>query len=230
MDIFGFALFDIVVIAIIIGAAIEGIWKGLVFTVLSFFSYIISIVVAKLYYPSLSNILRNSKNIFEDIKLAINEHVFNSVKAGMGTEEIVSNYNLPHSVQNKAVTSINNTVATSVSDGISAGVISLFYDIISVILIFLVVRALIYFIIKILDVFAKLPLIKQANKLGGLVAGTAKGIILVYIVCIVITPIVGLKSTGFIAQNLAHSNLATMFYENNIIWIFMKGIGNTIKF
>lgn len=224
MDIYGYALFDIVIVAIIVACAIEGIFKGFVVTVLSFFSYILAIVVAKLYYPKLSFFLQHSENLFLDIKNAIRSHVFTSVQSGMGTEQIVNSYPLPNVMQHQAVNQINQSVTTSIADGVSAGVIGLFYDIISFILIFLLVRAVIYLAIKLLNIIAKLPVLKQVNGLGGLIAGTIKGILVVYVVCIVITPWVGFKSQGFIAENLAHSQLALMFYKNNVIWNFVKGV------
>ena len=68
----------------------------------------------------------------------------------------------------------------------------------------------------IMDIVSKLPVIKQANRLGGIIYGTFKGLLIVYTILAVvylISPLITLP----IIETMDKSIVTRKMYNNNII-------------
>ena len=72
-------------------------------------------------------------------------------------------------------------------------------------------------IAKVLNIFSKLPVIKQFNRLGGALLGGIKGILILYIMIAIVTVFVPFEENGVIVQGIEESSFAGAMYEDNII-------------
>lgn len=124
-------------------------------------------------------------------------------------------------IQNSAISSVRSTEKLSeaavgvAADGICLGVSS----IISFILIALVVRIAVSFIAHTVDLVAKLPLIKQANRALGAIMGGISGFLICYVV---IGFVFALSHSGAmeldgVVTSIENSFLCSIIYYNNII-------------
>ena len=75
---------------------------------------------------------------------------------------------------------------------------------------------LLYALNKVLDVFAKLPLLKQANKLVGMALGLVQGILLVWLFFALVTVISGTEFGQTMFRYINESKLLSFLYTNNI--------------
>ena len=80
-------------------------------------------------------------------------------------------------------------------------------------------KLLLLLVVKILDLVAKLPLLKQTNRLLGILAGTGKGIFVVEILMLLIALGHNIGVAGLVVELIYQSPILTFLYENNIVKI-----------
>lgn len=129
-------------------------------------------------------------------------------------------------VRNISLSSIEKTQKLPPSAAVIAadGICFVISSIISFILIAIVVRIAVSVIAHTVDIVAKLPVIKQANRALGAVIGGISGFLICYVVIgfIFALSYSGAAELAGIAQSIENSILCSIIYYNNII-------GNTIS-
>jgi len=226
MELMGIPIIDVLIIGIILLGVLEGLFRGFIVVTLSFLSYIIALVVAKLYYPVLSGFIMNSTDLFGDIRKALERWV-NDLAQVNGVDQVVHQMQLPEGIKETAANQIQAGVNVQASN-VSGSVVELFFNIVSIILIFITVKFLIFIIMKLLDSVAQIPILKELNRIAGLFAGGIKGILLVYVVFLLMTPVITFAPDGQLANAVLSSNLGPIFYYNNIIWKLFNSIGKSV--
>ena len=89
-------------------------------------------------------------------------------------------------------------------------------EVCTVLILYLISRIVLKFIAALGDLIAKLPILKQFNKLGGTIFGALKGLLIVYVILAVvylISPLLKENATKSIDETI----LTKAMYNNNII-------------
>ncbi|MBQ9886760.1 MAG: CvpA family protein, partial [Lachnospiraceae bacterium] len=103
------------------------------------------------------------------------------------------------------------------SDYITAFVTDKVVDALVFVVLFIVVSILVYLAIFLLDIFAKLPIIRVFNKGGGAVLGFVEGVLAIWIVCIIIT-MFGTADWGqTLFKEINNNPILDMIYSNNYL-------------
>ena len=89
------------------------------------------------------------------------------------------------------------------------------------ILLFLIIRILLWFVFNVLNVASKLPVIKGANKLLGGIAGVLGTMFVIYLVCAFIS---FFASNAGVIEVINSSYIVKYFYNNNILLQLAFGI------
>ncbi len=198
-------IFDIAVIAIIALSIFIGYKQGLVKSAIKILSFFIAIAVALVLYKPVSGILINNTPIDDNIKNAIVEKI---TPEGVDTHQEVE-------VQNdfslKIIGSATNTI-----EGIAEVFAVKLIETGTLLLIYIIVKIALKFVTVLADIIAKLPLLKQINKLGGTIYGIVKGIILVYTILAIVYLITPLLSDS-VKENIDKSFITKTLYNNNVI-------------
>ena len=145
---------DLLLLAIIIIMAIGGMRAGFVRALFHFGYYIISVICAMVLYPYISKYLQNSW-----LSAFVHDKI---IMPRLASE--TGKISLPPFMQNALTDGINGA-AQSIADSLTEITI----NIICFIIIFIVVRFGLRFVVNLLDMVAKLPLLNIFNKAGGLV-------------------------------------------------------------
>ena len=190
---------DIIILIIIAGAAVIGYRKGLIRSVFNLGYHFVSLAAAAFSYPMVSKKLSETQ-LYDKIS----EYVTQKVSAG----GFINTEALPEFMRQTAQAGIDAAVENTASS-----VTDLIVTIISVIIVFVVVKFVLGIASKTLNSFAKLPVIKGFNKLGGFVFGILSGVIIVYVVLAVAAMFPQSQITDFIAQG----SFAQSMYNNNLI-------------
>ncbi|TYQ15341.1 UNVERIFIED_CONTAM: putative membrane protein, required for colicin V production [Acetivibrio alkalicellulosi] len=233
---------DVIVLAIIGIFGLIGLSNGFIFSLFKLASFFIAVIFSVKFYPILSNLLASTP-IFTKIKSSIYDNLIiqqqaqsqgvnEGAKASAGT--VIEGLKLPgflkdavnkYVVENMPEVSSLVDVA-SIVERISDVLAHLVINIISLVLLYIIVRVGLIFVKGILRSIAKLPVFKQMDKLGGIAFGALEGLLTVYIVFAVLMlfhtwPVL----EGFF-EMVETSVAAKFFYENNFIvnWMFTKGI------
>ena len=173
-------LIDIVIILILILNIISGYKKGLVNVIFNVFAFFAAIVITFILYKPISNMIIENTNIRETIKLKIIDSQIgdntNENQENKESDNKVTKY-IEDAVQN-AADETKSKVKETLAENISLKAI----EILTWIVVFIITRTVLLLLKFFADGVANLPIIKQLNGIGGIVYGTAKGLIIVYLI------------------------------------------------
>jgi len=193
---------DFILIGIIVGFAIIGYNKGLVRTLYRFVSFILALFLASRLYPVVAGFLRDSAlydNISERIANATSiENAFRNnapqpdvTEVARGTD-IINSLPLPDALRNTLYE--RNTPdmlellgVRTVEQQITGFFANIVINVISLLLVFILVLAILHFIGKALNIVDMIPIVSSFNRAGGLGAGVLIGIGVVWLLVFVIT-------------------------------------------
>ena len=203
---------DIVLIAIITVFVIVGSVRGLVKTLFGLGSIVLSIILSLTLYPMVSDALAESK-----VGAIVQESVSNLLGQNEQTAIVTESESaLPEFVQN----TIDNA-AQQTAQALSETVTDAALNIISMLVVFVLVKILLWIIAKILDLATKLPVIHGCNKLLGGVLGCVSGVLIVYLLLGFLTFTTLLNTTSDFGRTVQNSLILSQMYENNILLYFL---------
>ena len=176
-------LIDAVIIGFVLLSLYMGGKRGFVGTVSRLLSLVISVIVAAIIHPAVSVYVKQS---------FIGDFIQNKITDSVITDD------MPYFVQK---------TGNSTAEGLADMAVSFVTVLLIVIICFIAVN----FIIKALNIVAKLPLISFFNKIGGIAAGLVMGVFLVYVV---------MAAVGVMNVDTAWmdgSKIAQEMYKNNLL-------------
>ncbi|TCO77998.1 CvpA family protein [Marinisporobacter balticus] len=228
---------DVLIIVIFTINMIKG-WKnGLILSFFYMGSFIIAGIVAKIYYPLVSKYIMVHSTIFIKVQAyigkrfqtATNDHV---VAEGIVENNIFEVLKFPKSIENLLMKSdtmhvYSERAMEGVHSYLSDVLARMFIDFISILILFFAVKILLFIIGHLLDGIASLPVLKQFNRLGGVVFGLVKGLLIVFIFLAIITPFITMMDASIFVEGLEKSIIANVLYDHNpiigLIQIAIKG-------
>ena len=163
-------------------------------------------------YRPVANIIINNTEIDDKIKSAI----INNTTEEKQSEESSSNTGMQKYIED-AIKNTADEAKSQVIETIANTVSIRVVEILTSIILFIVIRAVLIVLKVFTQAIANLPLIKQFNELGGVVYGIAKGLIIVYIILTIMYFVVSINGKGNIAEAINNSYITKILYNNNII-------------
>ncbi|MTI65290.1 MAG: CvpA family protein [Firmicutes bacterium] len=223
---------DIIILIILLINSISGLTKGFIVSVFNLLGLLLSFFIAKNYYEVIANYIKETPSIYTKILDFVNNRVYGLME-GMGNskadsffdifklpkpiKELMINSEQFRDTSTETVSSLNNFFVGSLTD--------ILINIISFILAFFIAWGILQILIGLLDLLAHLPIIKQFNRMLGFGFGLIKGILIIFLLFALITPVVTMYSEGLIAKSIFDSNIGYYFYSNNIIIEYFKTSG-----
>ncbi len=197
-------LADICVIAVVAGFMYIGYKSGFMRSFVKIASYIVSIVISFFMYPAISDLLIKTP-LYEKMVDLINQkyQLQPLIDVPTDTFGILQNY-------------INQGVQTATA-GIAEAIATLLINILAFVIVLILSKLVIRIVGKVFNIFTKLPVIKQFNRIGGMILGGISGVLVLYIACAVLFLFSPLDPHSRIAYEVEHSTFASEIYENNII-------------
>lgn len=202
---------DLIIIAIILLFVFLGYKKGLTGSLIKLLSFIIAIVLAFVFYKPLANIVIENTQIDDNIKATMTE-TFKQEKDSEDNEDKNMPSTMVESI-NKGIKNATEEAKTEVIEGTTITIIR----VASAIVIFLIVRILLIIVSLFVDQITKLPIIKQADEIGGIVYGLIEGIVIIYIILSIISLTSVIWNNNIVVTAVNKSALGGMLYNNNII-------------
>ena len=205
---------DLIIIAVIGVFIYLGYRKGLVKTVFSVVSIFLSAFIATKVYPILTNIMTNSTDIENKISLVVYNNL--SKLKITSLEDIPQFSNMPENIKSAISTDVMGATGQKLILQLSDYIANIILTLICIVVAYIVVSIIVSIIGNVLESIAKLPGLNSINKLGGIIAGLAKGVIIVYLVLFVIG-MLPIKSFKGVAAQVKDSYIGGYIYNNNII-------------
>lgn len=218
----------ICVIGMLGACAINGYQKGAIRIALTLAASIIGIFVAVFLAQPFSDFLKDNTELDENIEKSMHSFIQEYMeeeldkKADELTGDMLSDLPLPKEIndlllKNNSKETVTQMGATNIADYISKELANMIVNAVSFVILYILISVAIRIIISAADVIAKLPLVKEVNKLAGVAVGLAEGLIVVWIFFIVVT---GLTSTEFgqvVMEQIKNNQILSFIYDNNLL-------------
>ena len=193
---------DVIIAAIILLSTFLAYKKGLVELAIGLVAFLISVVLTFILYQPISNLVINGTGIDEMIEDAIYEQANNIMSEEEGnsfTGEIIEqakNEMLPETARTLAVNIVKGAI---------------------IIILFVGIRIGLRFVTFIADLIAKLPVLNQINKVGGLIYGILRGVLIIYVFLLLASVSGQIIPENTINKGINQSFVGKVMYENNIL-------------
>ena len=194
-------LIDIIAAGIMIVCIVACYKRGLALSIFQFSSFLASLFLTYLFYPVVGRFLRETPvyELFEGIvieTLGIDPGATLGINSGIS--EVFASFPVPSFLET-AISGNNNPevyqlFGVSTAEGYTASFCTnLMINALSMIIVFVLVTMLLFIVEKALSLAVKLPVISQFDKFGGLVVGVLQGVIMVWLVCSMLSVLLGLS-------------------------------------
>ena len=201
--------FDLAILIIIALCVFIGYKQGLMKSLIKIASFVIAIIIALVLYKPVSRIIINKTTIDEKISSAIAQNIkLNNEK----DNKEINNTGIIQNILHSKIIEGTETAIQRTADTIAVKIT----EILTLLLLFLVLKIILIIITVLTDVVSKLPVIKQANKLGGIIYGIIKGLVIVYTILAIIyltTPLISPSITEIIDRTI----ITKILYNDNLI-------------
>ena len=214
-----------------------GLKRGMIKMAFSLVSVIIVLLLVNLLTPPVKQLLKTTP-LYEDVQSGIEKYIQDNVETttdsvtqtGVSAQKkIIDDLPLPKEIRNSL--NKNNTEESYVSlkvdsfvEYISESLADMVLSAITFILLFTILTILVRILVHVLDIVAKLPVIKTFNSIGGAIIGLFESIVIIWILCIVVT---AFSATGWgqdVCKAIADNGLLSLIYDNNVIQQLITGI------
>lgn len=204
---------DLIIIAILILSVLYGYKKGLVKLAIKLCATIIALVVTAILYIPISNLIINTTSIDETIENYIYEKVSDTISVDEG-----NNDNYMNKIEGQMVESAKKGILPQTARNLAINIVNIGV----MIILFIIVKIALRFITAIADIFAKLPIIKQFNKAGGILYGVIMGFLIIFVALEIISIASTINPNNTLNTNINKSSVGKVLYNNNVIDIFLK--------
>ncbi len=201
---------DLVILAIFIICIIIGYVRGLTGSLIKILSFVLSIVIAFILFVPISNLIINNTQIDDNLEQSIREMIIGNNEEEQKMPEAITDY-IQQQVES-ASDSAKEAIADSTAREVSLTIVKAG----TWIVLFIVARILLIFLRFITALIAKLPVIKQFDKLGGIIYGVIEGLIIIYVLLAIIS-FVSPMTNGALTNAIEQSYVGSMMYNNNLL-------------
>lgn len=202
---------DLVILAIFIICIIIGYVRGLTGSLIKILSFVLSIVIAFILFVPISNLIINNTQIDDNLEQSIREMIIgNSGAEEQKMPEAITDY-IQQQVEN-ASDSAKEAIADNTAHEVALTIVKAG----TWIALFIIARILLIFLRFITSLIAKLPVIKQFDKLGGIIYGVLEGLIIVYVLLAIISFVAPMINNTLV-NAIDESFVGSMMYNNNLL-------------
>ena len=201
---------DIVIIGIILLCLIIGYVRGLTGSLIKILSFVLSIIIAFILFVPISNFIINNTQIDEKIEQSIRERLIDNSQEDEKMPEAITDY-IGQKVE-QATDGAKEAIINSTARDVSITIVKSG----TWIMLFIIARILLIFLKFITGLIARLPVIKQFDKLGGIIYGIIEGLVIVYVLLAIISfasPVVD----GNLIKEIEKSNVGSVMYNDNLL-------------
>lgn len=217
-------VFDLAIVLIFAVCIFHSMRQGFVKASSAILSIVLTMVLMFAFQDSISTYLKNSP-FGEDINKKITEALTKQNEEPQTENDDEENkFGLPlffssvaKDTENK-IESVKNDLIHQAAESTTASVI----NILSIVILYISIRILLFFGLKILNMIFKLPLLKSVNKLAGAMIGLVNALFIVYILCAGLIWFVPNNSSQLVKDTIADTYITQYFYNNNkLLELFM---------
>lgn len=235
---------DIIIIAIFAICLGLGVKKGLTGSLLKIISFVLALIIAFILFKPVSNFVIDHTNWDETLEQAIRQTLIeenpkenNQVEQNKQEENAQTQNGEEQKIQvaneengkkqrmsevmmdyiNEAVENAGTEAKNAIVDSTARNVAVTIINVGVLIVLFLVSRIVLMLIKGLTQLITKLPVIKQFDKLGGIIYGLLESLIIIYVILAILSFVSPLISQTGIIQAIENSFIGSIMYDNNLL-------------
>lgn len=225
-------MIDIFVIGVILIFATNAYRKGLLKTCFGFLPMAASLGASHFIAPLVSKFLRTTP-LFTSLndKIASSLHLDSLFAEGVTSvqSDYIHNLQIPDFLKNSMLENNNPVVydilkVDKIQDYISGYLANMCLNILGLIATFVIVYIGVRLFLGALNIVFQLPVLSFFNRVCGLIVGTLQGICIIWIICTVLTFFYYNPRFYQLFQLIDQSKLGSIFFENNLLLLFILKI------
>ena len=230
-------IIDVIIIAILAICIGLGFKRGLTGSLLKIVSFILALIIAFVLFKPVSNFIIDNTNWDETLEQSIRqifieetmqenniqEQNKNTENTQLSNEQIQENektQSMPDvmiNYINEAVENVGTEAKNAIVESTARNVATTIINIGVLIALFLVSRIVLIFIKGLTQLITKLPVIKQFDKLGGIIYGLLEALVIIYVILTILSLVSPLISNSAIIQAIENSFIGSIMYNNNLL-------------
>lgn len=212
-----FWIIDLIIIAILALCVFLGYKRGLAKCVIKIISFVLAIVIAFMFFKPVGNIIKDKTEIDDNIKTSITKVIDEDVQEN---GEVKEESNLPQSmiehINEEIKTNVNKTKESVVATA-AEEISNITINVIAWIGIFIVVRIALLIVTLVFSILTEVPVIKQADKIGGIIYGILQAAVIVCVVFTIISFISPMIEQTGLVEMINKSFIGSVIYNYNPI-------------
>lgn len=223
-------LVDIIIIALLALFVFIGWKRGLVMSVFLLASTILAIFLASIFAPVVSSGLEKlgvadklAPKFSAQVEEAITEEI--GENAVVKVEIAADKLPLPSFVKDEVVQKIDEVAEKEISeiaDAIGLEAAKIVCALIAFVIVFVLVLILMQVVKGVLKIAVSLPLVKQADKIGGIAIGFVQGALFILVALLLISIFSSYSCMQTIVKEIEKSTITNFIYESNLIGEFIS--------
>ena len=184
-------IIDIIILGILALCIILGYHKGLTGSLLKIVSFVLALVIAFVLFKPVANFIVDHTNWDENLEQSIKEMLIKENEPEE-KEQIQEEQSMPDVITNY----INEAIEKAGTDAKNA--------------IVLLVKGL-------AELLTKLPVIKQFDKIGGILYGLIEALVITYVILAIVSFVSPMLAGTPIVKGMQESYVGSMMYNNNVL-------------
>lgn len=210
-----FIIVDLVIVAVFILCILMGYKRGLAGCLINVLAFFIAIAVSFVLFKPASAIVQSNTQLDENIQTSI-VNIFEEEEKENKDDEKEKQSPILEYISNKAEEATaekKKEVVNNAATEISAKII----DVLSFIAIFIIARIVLIFIKVLADLITKLPIIKECDKMGGVIYGILQSFVIVFIGLAIITFVSTMTENYTVLDLVNQSYVGSILNNYNIL-------------
>lgn len=210
-----FLIVDLTILLVLALCILLGYKRGLAGCLIKVLAFFIALAVAIILFKPVSAIVTSTTQVDENIQSSV-VSIFEKEEENKDDKQEESKSPIMDYLADKAEEATEEKkkeVVNNVAKDISYKII----DALCFIAIFIVVRIILNFIKALADLITKLPIIKQCDKIGGVIYGILQGAIIIFIGLALITFISTATNQYTVLELVNQSYIGSILNNNNIL-------------
>lgn len=200
-------IIDLIIVIFILLSVFLGYKKGLIKLGVRLVAFVIAIVATVILYRPIANLVINVTQIDEMLENTIISKV----------DEVITQ-NEDQEITSKLIESAKDGMLPSAARQLAINIV---YGGVMIVL-FVGIRIVLNFITALADAISKLPILNQFNKVGGMLYGLLRGVIVIYALLIILAMIGEVNPKNSVIQAVNETYIAKTMYNNNIFNVLFK--------
>lgn len=212
---------DAIILGILVLCIALGYRKGLTGSLLKIVSFVLALVIAFVLFKPVSNFIIDKTNWDENLEQGIRDTILNDQQpedTKPDTDE--ADQSMPSVMMeyiNKTVENAGNEAKEAVVDATARDVSVTIINSAVWFALFLLARVILIFVKGLANLITSLPLIKQVDKLGGILYGVIEAFIVIYGILALLSFISPVVSGTGILEAIQKSFIGSGMYNNNLL-------------